>query len=352
MVLEKILNIVIPAYEPDFHLLDLIDNLNNYFSNFNIIIVDDGSSDKTIFSSALDKDNVIILHHDENMGKGEALKTAFRYIKELGNKSIIVTADSDGQHKPLDIKRIYDFYLSHEGTLVLGSRKFENEVPAKSRFGNDVSRGLLRMCFNKHLNDTQTGLRAFDTSLIDFMLGIKGSRFEYEMNMLSEAVKHDVAIYELKIETIYINENKGSHFKPVKDFLKISFSIIKYRLSDILMYLFDIILFTFLAEVFRANSYALIHASYISTISTFALYLFINLCGLAYGDKKILSKKKRVLEFVFSIIIFTGINLGLTYLFNKLIANMILDRFISNLLIMLVVIFGNYFGLEKSKLNE
>lgn len=352
MVLEKILNIVIPAYEPDFHLLDLIDNLNNYFSNFNIIIVDDGSSDKSIFFDALNKDNVVILHHDKNMGKGEALKTAFRYIKELGNESIIVTADSDGQHKPLDIKRIYDFYLSHEGALVLGSRQFENEVPAKSRFGNDVSRGLLRMCFNKHLNDTQTGLRAFDTSLIDFMLEIRGSRFEYEMNMLSEAVKHDVSIHELKIETIYINENKGSHFKPVKDFLKISFSIIKYRLSNLLMYFFDVFLFVLLSEVFRTNSYALIHASYIASISSFIIYLWINLCGLAYGDKKLLSTKKKVLSFIFTLILFTGMNLGLTYLFNKFIPNMIVVRCISNILIMLVVIFGNYFGLEKSKLNE
>lgn len=351
MVLEKTLNIVIPAYEPDFHLLDLIDDLNNYFSNFNIIIVDDGSSDKTLFSDAKKKENVCVLHHDINKGKGEALKTAFRYIKESGVESIVVTADSDGQHKPLDIKRIFDFYLQHEGTLVLGSRMFENEVPAKSRFGNDVSRGLLRICFNKHLNDTQTGLRAFDTNMIDFMLNIKGSRFEYEMNMLTEAVKNDVCIYEVKIETIYINENKGTHFRPVKDFLKISFSIIKYRLSSILMYLFDFGMFILFTNLFKNNNLGLIHASYISSLIAFGVYLIINLSGLFFGDKKILFGKKK-LTFLFMLIVFTTMNLGCTYLFNKLIPNFVIDRLLSNLLIMLIVIIGNYFGLQKSKLYE
>ena len=181
----KDLIIVIPAYEPDLELVKLIDKLEEYFVSSKIVLVNDGSIGfDDIFNQVRNRANVIYLKHEQNMGKGKALKTAFKFIKDLGINGTIVTADSDGQHKPLDIKRVYDFSTKYPNSLVLGSRKFDTDVPKKSTFGNDVARGLLRLSLNKHLNDTQTGLRAFRTDLLDFMLKLVGDRYEYEMNML------------------------------------------------------------------------------------------------------------------------------------------------------------------------
>lgn len=346
--------IVIPSYEPNHQLVDLIHKLNNFFNDFNIIVVNDGSTNHDdIFNEVKSLDNVILLNHEINKGKGEALKTAFRFIKEKKLKSIIVTADSDGQHTPEDIKRVYDFYLNHEKSLVLGSRKFENNVPLRSSFGNDVSRGLMRLCVNKHLNDTQTGLRAFDYSLIDFMLSVKGSRFEYEINMLSEAVRKDIEINEIAIQTIYIDNNKGSHFRPVRDFSKISIHILKYILPGVITLLFDFLLFmTLILANKNINIYILICFSTLSSTASVLINLIINFTGILYGNKKIFKKKSRWIKYIILALINIGFSLGVLVLFNLCMKEYILIRLFSSLMLILIYALFNYFVLKKSKLFE
>ena len=220
--MEKDLTIVIPAYEPDNKLIELVEQLNSSLLNPDIVIVDDGSKDKNIFESLKNYSNIILLHHEINMGKGAALKTAFKYINDNMKERIIVTADSDGQHAPKDIVKVYNFSKKYYKSLILGSRAFEGDVPKKSMFGNNVTRFLMRMVFEHSFHDTQTGLRAFSSDLLPFLLEIKGERYEYEMNMLAEALKADIKIREVKIETIYNDGNKGTHFNPIKDFTKIT----------------------------------------------------------------------------------------------------------------------------------
>ena len=105
------LAVVIPAYEPNDNLTKLVDSLNAELTNFKMIIVNDGSCKSEalqVFKEVATKPNVHLIEYDVNKGKGYALKTAFEYIKSLGNECVIVTADSDGQHSPVDIKRVYD----------------------------------------------------------------------------------------------------------------------------------------------------------------------------------------------------------------------------------------------------
>lgn len=354
MVSNKKLIIVIPAYEPDFHLPELIDKLNNSFNDFKMIVVNDGSkSHDDIFNEVKNKDNVILLNHDENKGKGEALKTAFRYIKEQKLDSIIITADSDGQHKPEDIKKVYNFYLKHEGALVLGSRKFENAVPKRSSFGNDVSRILLRLFENKHLNDTQTGLRAFNSDLLDFLLNVKGSRFEYEMNMLAEAVRENIDIYEIAIETIYIDQNKASHFRPVRDFSRISICTMKYGLPTLIACIADFVAFTIFMLVFKdiTSIEAIIYSALSGLISIFSATL-INVTSLFYGNRNILKKRARGLRFFISCFILLGLNMLLLVLFDLFMNNYILIRLITNLILLFLLMLSNYFILKKSVLYE
>ena len=353
--MSRKLTIVIPAYEPDNNLIELIDKLNSFFKDFSIIVVNDGSlHHDDIFSTVKEKDNVTLLNHEKNLGKGEALKTAFRYIKNQNTKAVIVTADSDGQHKPEDIKRVYDFYVKNSnGGIVLGSRKFDNNVPFKSSFGNNVSKGLLRLCLNDHLNDNQTGLRAFDYTLLDFMINVKGSRFEYEMNMLSEAVRSDISIKEIAIQTIYINNNKGSHFRPVRDFTKISLCIMKYLWPSIISLLFDFVLFMVLVLVNKnINITKLICFSLLASTSAVVVNLLINLIGIFYGNKKIFKSKKRWIKYIFKSILNIGLSLGILLLFNLGFHNYIVIRILSSLILIIVFALFNYYALKKSKLNE
>ena len=133
----------------------------------------------------------------------------------------MITADADGQHLVRDIIRVGDALQEQPDALILGSRKFVGDIPARSRFGNTLTRFVFRISSGVQVNDTQTGLRAFGTCRIEEMLAIEGQRYEYEMNVLLYCAKKQVSIHELPIETVYENNNSGSHFHVIRDSVKI-----------------------------------------------------------------------------------------------------------------------------------
>ena len=99
----------------------------------------------------------------------------------------------------------------------------KNNIPLKSKFGNELTRLVYKLSTGIDIYDTQTGLRAFTYKLVDMMLDIEGNRYEYEMNVLLEAASSRIKMQEIEIQTIYENNNKGSHFHPIRD------SLIIYR---------------------------------------------------------------------------------------------------------------------------
>ncbi len=236
------MTIVIPAYKPDEKLLSLLAELKNITSS-RIILVNDGSGKEfdPIFEKAASLCDKILIH-EINRGKGAAMKTAFAYLLEKGiEKEAVCTADADGQHLPCDILSCLDCATKNPGALVLGSRHFTGDVPARSRFGNTVSRHTFRLLMGKMVYDTQTGLRAFSPSLLPQMLAIKEDRYEYEMQMLCNAVRQKTPIVEVEISTVYLEENKSSHFSPLKDSLKVYGLLIRCALGPF----FQVISFLF-----------------------------------------------------------------------------------------------------------
>ncbi|KXT78902.1 bifunctional glycosyltransferase family 2/GtrA family protein [Streptococcus sp. DD13] len=233
--------LVIPAYEPDKQLVQLIQKIKEK-SNFDIIVVNDGSSaeKRTIFDQI--EQDAHVIHHQSNQGKGYALKTAFRYILSTGKFGTVVTADADGQHKIFDILRVANASQSNPNTLVLGSRNFTGKVPLRSAFGNKLTRKLFKLQTGVAITDTQTGLRGFTTNMLSFLLGVEGNRYEYEMNMLLSACK-EYPILEVPIETVYINDNEGSHFRPIKDGLMIYKNMLKFALSSVGSFLIDYLVY-------------------------------------------------------------------------------------------------------------
>ena len=232
---------LVPSYEPDFRLKDLVIELINH--QFQVIVINDGSNDNynEIYKSI--KGKATVLEYKINKGKGYALKYGFNYIKENYKNYIVVTMDSDGQHTVSDAIKLCNYVNKHPNELVIGKRIQNKKTPLRSRIGNGITRGIYQFITGLNVYDTQTGLRCFSDKLMEFHLNIEGNRYEYEMNVLLMTAKNNIKITEIEIETIYIDNNSGSHFHTIKDSYKVYKQIIKFSLSSILCFLIDYILY-------------------------------------------------------------------------------------------------------------
>lgn len=229
---------LVPSYQPSRILVQLASELEA--EGFKSIIVDDGSGEEysKIFKEA--EQYATVISHGENRGKGCALKTGLEYIhRRFAGKYTVVTLDSDGQHRVEDAVNIGEEAEKNPGFLVLGSRGFCGDVPLRSRFGNTVTRLVYKLSTGTAVQDTQTGLRAFDSKIMPFMLSVEGERYEYEMNVLLACSRNDIPIKEVEIETIYIDHNSASHFDTVKDSIRIYREIVKFAASSFTSFLVD-----------------------------------------------------------------------------------------------------------------
>ena len=235
--------VLIPAYKPDDRLTELVKELRD--KNLDVLLVDDGGGQtfKKIFDDcrALGAEVAV---HAVNQGKGRALKTGINAALLLWpDLSGIVTADADGQHTPTDILRLIEAMDQHENTLVLGSRAFTGNVPFKSLWGNRITRAVYALASGVKVGDTPTGLRGLPRCALEEMIRIDGERYEYEMNVLLKIRDMNLGVFEVPIETIYINDNAGSHFNPVRDAIRIYMVIFKYMFSAIASFAIDYALY-------------------------------------------------------------------------------------------------------------
>lgn len=239
--------IVIPAYQPTHTLVTLIKILQQQRETQEIIVVNDGSRSlcKPIFAELEKMPHVTVLHHEVNQGKGQALKTAFRYFLDHypQNTLGVVTADADGQHDPEDILALAQKLQDKPDTLFLGSRLFEGKVPLRSRFGNTLTRWVFKFLTGTYLQDTQTGLRALPRAMVQMCLQIRARGYEFELEMLVFAAKNRMPIQEISIKTIYEDNNKSSHFNPLLDSMKIYFVFLRFVEWSIITALLDYAIF-------------------------------------------------------------------------------------------------------------
>lgn len=265
------MNIIIPAYQPDYRMIKLIQDIKEN-SGYDILIVDDGSSDqcKPIFEQAAVL-GCTILTHETNLGKGAALKTAFTYLLKLGVKEGVISADCDGQHTWLDIGKLAKELPEHPTSLLLGSRRFIGNIPFRSRFGNLLTRGIFTLITGTRINDTQTGLRGYQASMLPWLIGIEGDRYEYEMKQLLEAKKAGYDFYCIPIETIYENNNKGSHFHPIRDSIRVYFPILKFGMSSIFCGVIDFVMLFLLKMITKNLLIAVVGARVISSLCNYFL---------------------------------------------------------------------------------
>ncbi len=250
--------VIVPAYNPGPVLLTLVQQL--LLHDFaEVVVVNDGSSPASaeVFAALAALPRVQVVSHAINAGKGRALKTAFNHCllhqpPLLG----VVTADADGQHSPQDIVKIAACLLQPvnqaDAALVLGVREFSGDVPLRSRFGNALSRGVFRLLYGIRVRDTQTGLRGLPMSLLPSLLQLAGERYEYESSMLIAMSRQQRRVHEQTIDTIYLDDNRGSHFNVVRDSMKIYFVLLRFVLSSLLTSGVDFLVF-FLAFTMTAS---------------------------------------------------------------------------------------------------
>lgn len=250
-------SIVLPSLDPDEKLLCVIDGLIR--AGFDdIILVNDGSKPENMhyFETAAAHTQVQLLHHKINRGKGAALKTAFDwFLKNRPERIGVITVDGDNQHHAEDIVRCAEHMLATQ-TLTLGVRDFSlPDVPARSRSGNRITSFVFKFFVGMKISDTQTGLRAIPAKYLPLLLGVAGDRFEYETNMLLAIKEHAIAFDEVKIRTVYIEENKSSHFRVIRDSWRIYKLLLghffRYTLSSIVSAVLDEGLFALLSFLMK-----------------------------------------------------------------------------------------------------
>ena len=342
--------VIIPAYEPEEKLITLTQQL--IAKDLEVVVVDDGSGEKylPIFNQLT---GATVLTHPENKGKGEGLKTAYRYIKATyaGEEVAIVTADSDGQHSPEDIMRIATRASLEKDSLVLGVRNFDGtHVPLRSRVGNKITLKIFELTSGTKVSDTQTGLRGFSSTHLEKMLEISGSRFEYEMNVLMVWAKEKRPFCELEIQTIYENKNEGSHFNPLRDSFRIYKEIFQFALSSILSFFLDYTLYAF--QIFIGVP--LVTANVVARVISAGFNFFVNKKFVFASDKPVLKELGGyILLASFSLTLNTLILMGLSYGFGigPLVGKIITEigMFFFNWFVQKKVIFGQEKGVHYVK---
>ncbi|GGH07706.1 glycosyl transferase [Sphingobacterium alkalisoli] len=210
--------VIVPTYNNHKTLQRILDGVLAYTDQ--IIVVNDGSTDGTSqILTAYPQ-----LHHitfSENKGKGMALRSGLKKAKELGFQYAI-TIDSDGQHYASDLP-IFVKEISQvtEAVLLIGSRNMSHEsVPQKSSFGNKFSNFWFWFETGIKLSDTQSGYRAYPLTAIPSRFYTR--KFEFEIEVIVRSAWNGVTVRNVPIRVLYDPEERVSHFRPFKDFTRIS----------------------------------------------------------------------------------------------------------------------------------
>ena len=209
--------VIIPTYNNSKTLKRVIDGVLQYTNH--IIVVNDGSTDAT--SHILSEYNQIEqIHLPKNKGKGNALKTGFSAARAGGYKYAI-TIDSDGQHFPDDIPVFLKAIEEGDDVLLIGSRNMGQEgVPKKSSFGNKFSNFWFWFETGIKLEDTQSGYRAYPLHKIPTKYFT--SKFEFEIEVIVRTAWKGIAVKNVPVKVLYDMNERVSHFRPFKDFTRIS----------------------------------------------------------------------------------------------------------------------------------
>ncbi len=317
----KKVTIVLPSLNPDEKLNKVVDGLLS--AGFeDIVLVNDGSDEAHLepFRQAAAHKEVTLLTHEVNKGKGRALKTAFSYVVDNRKQTAgVITVDGDNQHTVKDIRACAEKMLECKDKVILGCRDFtQDNVPWKSRVGNVSTSLVFRLLCGIKISDTQTGLRAIPYQYLPLMCEVEGERFEYETQMLFAIKKNHIGMEEVKIETVYLEDNASTHFDPIKDSLKIYKIIFKFMISSGTSFLIDYGIYSLLVFLIGGNFSRGLRLF----IATFAARAVSSICNYAMNKKAVFKSKASVsrslIRYYILCVFQTAASYGLVYLLSSL----------------------------------
>ncbi|CAA9199760.1 Undecaprenyl-phosphate 4-deoxy-4-formamido-L-arabinose transferase [Flavobacterium bizetiae] len=209
--------VIVPTYNNHKTLKKVLDSILDFTSN--IIIVNDGSTDTT--NEILKQYSELTqIHHPRNIGKGRALRNGFRKAIEM-HFEYAITIDSDGQHFASDIPNFIEEIQKEPNSLLIGSRNMTQEnVPKKSSFGNKFSNFWFKFETGIVLEDTQSGFRLYPLKLIPKQFYT--NKFEFEIEVIVRSAWKGIVVKNIPIQILYDPAERVSHFRPFKDFTRIS----------------------------------------------------------------------------------------------------------------------------------
>lgn len=248
--------IVIPAYNPDGKMLELIRDLRaDGFRK--MIVVNDGSrpDEEIVFENAREEYDCDILTHAVHLGKGRAIKNAFNFIlTHYPQCAGVITVDAMGQYSVEDVNRCAEEMNINPGELILGSRDFTSaSLPKKSRRMNTFTSKAIQILCGIKVTDTTTGLRGLSKELVESFITVSGENFDYEMNCLLESKERDVKIHQFPIVVNYTQDNITSHFNPLVNSPKIYLVFLRYTITSIVAYVADLLLFALFTGAFHKH---------------------------------------------------------------------------------------------------
>ena len=209
--------VIVPTYNNHKTLIRVLDSVLEYTTN--VIVVNDGSTDSTA-EILKNYSNLTQIHHPKNAGKGIALQNGFKKALEH-NFDYAITIDSDGQHFASDIPLFINEINANGEALLIGSRNMAQEnVPKKSSFGNKFSNFWFWFETGIKLEDTQSGYRSYPLQKIS--KNYFTNKFEFEIEVIVRAAWKGIAVKNIPIQVLYDPTERVSHFRPFKDFTRIS----------------------------------------------------------------------------------------------------------------------------------
>ncbi|MEG0473042.1 MAG: glycosyltransferase family 2 protein, partial [Solibacillus sp.] len=209
--------VLIPALNPLPTIIEFVEKIEKLAVE-KIIIINDGSGEKykETFETLHNKGH-IVLTHEQNYGKGHAIKTGIRYLlnSSLHTKGII-TVGAHGQHSILDVEQMISSTKIFSDGIILGVRDFKNsDYSVLHQLQNRANSMLFELFFHKRLLDIQTGLRYVPRQHLTWLQQVKGETFNFDTNMLVEAIQRKVQLYEVPIGYAKLRKNSVIYYDEV-----------------------------------------------------------------------------------------------------------------------------------------
>lgn len=220
--MTKSIAVLIPAFNAEYSLTELVNRLHNAVGNVQIVVVNDGSMDRTNEVAA--SIGAIVLRHEINRGKGAALQTGFDYLKKQAEVEYILTIDADLQHQPEDVPKFLLVQQKTNADVIIGWReRIGTQMPVHRILSNTLTSALVGIRTGIKIKDSQCGFRLIRRSVID-RVQLESTGYEAETEFIIKAARHGFKIEFVPVQTIYSTEKSYmTHWTATINFIKVLF---------------------------------------------------------------------------------------------------------------------------------